>query len=184
MSERIIDVRLNHQASNGETNIRDEIVKGLSRPVGQKILPQLVLYDEEGLRIFDDITTQVDDYYIFPAEESLLKRYANDIVQAMQGRHGHEDKDYHGPVPIGGVVLELGAGYVHQFQALYWSTPLFTQVLPLPCSFEHSLGEDGYASTVWSASISGCALNVPLAFIARNLMSEAVYVSHFLPMEK
>lgn len=101
MSERIIDVRLNSNASNGEVNIRDEIIKGLSRPAGQRILPQLLLYDDEGLRIFDEITTGVDDYYIFPAEENLLKTHANDIVQVM---HGKEDQ------PMESVVLELGAG--------------------------------------------------------------------------
>jgi L-histidine Nalpha-methyltransferase / hercynylcysteine S-oxide synthase len=101
MSTRIIDVRLNSNASNGEFNVRDEIIKGLSRPAGQKILPQLLLYDDEGLRIFDEITTGVDDYYIFPAEENLLKRHANDIVQVM---HGKEDQ------PMESVVLELGAG--------------------------------------------------------------------------
>jgi uncharacterized SAM-dependent methyltransferase len=98
MSAHVIDVRLNNEASNGEVNVRDEIVKGLSRPAGQKILPQILLYDEEGLRIFDEITTGVDDYYIFPAEEDLLKRHADDIVQVM---HGKEDE---------GVILELGAG--------------------------------------------------------------------------
>ncbi|KAH9991248.1 DUF323 domain-containing protein [Russula vinacea] len=101
MSAHITDVRLNNQASNGEVNIRDEIVKGLSRPAGQKILPQILLYDEEGLRIFDEITTGVDDYYIFPAEENLLKRHAHDIVQVMHGKEGE---------PGESVVLELGAG--------------------------------------------------------------------------
>ena len=110
MSAHIIDVRLDHKTSNGEVNIRDEIVKGLSHPAGQKILPQLLLYDEEGLRIYDEITTHADEYYVFPAEEALLMRHANDIVQIMQGRY--ENKDNH---PIEGVVLELGAGYVHQF---------------------------------------------------------------------
>lgn len=101
MSARIVDVRLNSDASNGEVNIRDEIIKGLSRPAGQKILPQLLLYDDEGLRIFDEITTGVDDYYIFPAEENLLKKHANDIVRVM---HDEEDQ------PMESVVLELGAG--------------------------------------------------------------------------
>jgi len=126
MSAHIIDVRLDHKTTNGEVNIRDEIVKGLSQPVGQKTLPQLLLYDEEGLRIYDEITTQADEYYVFPAEETLLKRHANDIVQIMQGRH--ENNDSH---PIEGVVLELGAGYVHQFQlqALH-SPPLVFPCLP------------------------------------------------------
>ena len=101
MSARIVDVRLNSNASNGEVNIRDEVIKGLSRPAGQKTLPQLLLYDDEGLRIFDEITTGVDDYYIFPAEERLLKRHANDIIQVM---HGNQDQS------MEGVVLELGAG--------------------------------------------------------------------------
>jgi L-histidine Nalpha-methyltransferase / hercynylcysteine S-oxide synthase len=101
MSARIIDVRLNTNAPNGEVNIRDEVIKGLSRPAGQKILPQLLLYDEEGLRIFDEITTAVDDYYLFTAEDNLLKRHANDIVQVM---HGKQDQ------PMEGIVLELGAG--------------------------------------------------------------------------
>jgi uncharacterized SAM-dependent methyltransferase len=102
MSERIIDVRLNNKASNGEVNIRDEILKGLSRPVNQKIVPLLLLYDEEGLRIYDEISTQVDEYYLFRAEEEICKRHGHDIVQAIQGQH--EDKN------LGGVVLELGAG--------------------------------------------------------------------------
>jgi uncharacterized SAM-dependent methyltransferase len=100
MSARIIDVRLNSNASNGEVNTRDEIIKGLSRPAGQKILPQILLYDDEGLRIYDEITTCAD-YYLFPAEENLLKRYADDIVQVMQGKADQ---------PMEGVVLELGAG--------------------------------------------------------------------------
>lgn len=113
MSAHIIDVRLDNKTSNGEINVRDEIIKGLSYPAGQKILPQLLLYDEEGLRIYDEITTQADEYYVSSAEEAILKEHANDIVHVMQGLH--ENKDNH---PIEGVVLELGAGYVHRFQAL------------------------------------------------------------------
>ena len=125
MSTHIIDVRLDHKTTNGEVNIRDEIIKGLSQPAGQKTLPQLLLYDEEGLRIYDEITTQADEYYVFPAEETLLKRHANDIVQIMQGRH--ENNDNH---PIESVVLELGAGYVRQLQALH-SPPLFSHAFLL-----------------------------------------------------
>ena len=107
MSGRIIDVRQNRdsEASYGGVNIHDEIVKALSRPVDQKYLPGLLLYDEEGLHLYDDITTKSDEYYLFPTEETLLKMHAYDIVQVMQGRHG--DSDHH---PAGGAVLELGAG--------------------------------------------------------------------------
>jgi L-histidine Nalpha-methyltransferase / hercynylcysteine S-oxide synthase len=37
--------------------MHEEIVKGLSRPLNQKILPTILLYDEEGLRIYDEIIT-------------------------------------------------------------------------------------------------------------------------------
>jgi uncharacterized SAM-dependent methyltransferase len=103
MSGRIIDVQLN--VSGGGIDVRDEIVKGLSRPVGRKALPLLLLYDEEGLQIYDEITTHAEEYYPFRAEETLLKKHAHDIVQIMQGQHG--DRVHH---PIRGVVLELGAG--------------------------------------------------------------------------
>ncbi|KAH9080323.1 DUF323 domain-containing protein [Lactarius deliciosus] len=105
MSARIIDVRLSDKASNGEANIRDEVSKGLLRPNGQKTLPTLLLYDEEGLRIYDEITVHADEYYLFSAEESLLKSHANEIVQIM---HNRPECDGHGPVES--VVLELGAG--------------------------------------------------------------------------
>ena len=101
MSAHVIDVRLNKESSNGEVDIRDEVVQGLARPAGQKILPTILLYDEEGLRIYDEITTRADDYYLFPAEENLLKRHADDIVQGMYGTKDQSTES---------VVLELGAG--------------------------------------------------------------------------
>jgi len=103
MSGRIIDVRLD--VSGGGVDIHDEIVKGLSRPVGQKALSVLLLYDEEGLHIYDEITTRSEEYYPFRAEENLLKNHGYDIVQIMQGQHEYRDHR-----PTGGVVIELGAG--------------------------------------------------------------------------
>jgi uncharacterized SAM-dependent methyltransferase len=105
MSARIIDVRPNDKASNGEANIRNEIVKGLSRPVNQKILPTVLLYDEEGLRIFDEITTHADDYYLSPAEESLLKSHAHDIAKVLYKQHEGDDQR-----PVENIVLELASG--------------------------------------------------------------------------
>jgi uncharacterized SAM-dependent methyltransferase len=105
MSARIVDVRLNDKASNGEADICHDVIKGLLRPSGQKTLPTLLLYDEEGLRIYDEITVHADEYYLFPAEETLLKSHANEIVHIM---HNQQAADSHGPVES--VVLELGAG--------------------------------------------------------------------------
>jgi len=107
MSGRIIDVYINRdsEASNSGVNIYDKIVKALSQPVDQKYLPGLLLYDEEGLHLYNDITTQSDEYYLFPTKETLLKRHAYDIVQVMQGQR--KDSDHH---PAGGAIVELGAG--------------------------------------------------------------------------
>ncbi|KAA1474681.1 DUF323 domain-containing protein [Dentipellis sp. KUC8613] len=99
----IVDVRVNDKARNGETDIRSEVLAGLARPEGQKTLPTLLLYDERGLRLYDDITTSVDEYYLFPAEEAILKDRADDIVQVMHGAN-------EGRVTEGEIVLELGAG--------------------------------------------------------------------------
>ncbi|KAH9974228.1 histidine-specific methyltransferase [Russula compacta] len=105
MSARIIDVRLNNKASNGAFNIRDEIIEGLSHPVDQKNLPSLLLWDEEGLLLYDKVTTTTDEYYPFAAEENILRRHADDIIKIMQGRH--QSEDYH---PLESVVVELGSG--------------------------------------------------------------------------
>ena len=44
----------------------------------------MLLYDERGLRLYDDITTEVPEYYyLFRAEEEILKTNADDIVQTM-----------------------------------------------------------------------------------------------------
>ncbi|CAK5262132.1 unnamed protein product [Mycena citricolor] len=69
---------------------------------GPKHLPTMLLYDERGLRLYDDITTNAPEYYLFGAEEEILKNKSDDIVAAMhRGTGGVFDNE---------VVLELGAG--------------------------------------------------------------------------
>ncbi|KAG6917055.1 hypothetical protein DXG01_004027 [Tephrocybe rancida] len=89
-------------SENAIADISARIVEGLSRPAGQKELPTMLLYDERGLRLYDDITTKAPEYYLFRAEEEILKHKADEIVQAMH--HGE------GRVSADEVVLELGAG--------------------------------------------------------------------------
>jgi uncharacterized SAM-dependent methyltransferase len=104
MSALIIDVRLSDKTSNGLPNIHDDVVKGLSQPVNQKTLPTILLYDEEGLRIYEE-RTRVPDYYLFPAEENLFKSHAHDIAKVMYRRHGGGNKQQ-----VGSAILELGSG--------------------------------------------------------------------------
>jgi len=101
MPAEIIDLR---SLSNGTLPLFDipkQILDGLSCPVGEKHLPTMLLYDERGLRLYDDITTEAPEYYLFGAEEEILKNHADAIVRAM---HPYAD------VPTDETVLELGAG--------------------------------------------------------------------------
>lgn len=99
----IINVRAGKRISDGEDSIRDEVVSGLSKPEGEKSLPTMLLYDERGLRLYDDITTKVPEYYLFSAEEEILKNHANQIARVM---HAADDEK----VKADEVVVELGAG--------------------------------------------------------------------------
>ncbi|KAJ7145247.1 DUF323 domain-containing protein [Mycena filopes] len=79
-----------------------QVLEGLKGPSGGKHLPTMLLYDERGLRLYDDITTHVPEYYLFGAEEEILKKKSDEIVAAMhQGTGGFSADE---------VVLELGAG--------------------------------------------------------------------------
>lgn len=62
---------------------------------GEKRLPTLLLYDEQGLKLFEDIT-YLDEYYLTNAEIEVLENNAAAIADLVP-----EDCD----------VLELGSGY-------------------------------------------------------------------------
>jgi uncharacterized SAM-dependent methyltransferase len=98
----IIDVRVRSDASESVSDARADVLAGLAKPVGAKTLPTVLLYDERGLRIYDEITTDADEYYLFGAEEALLKERAPEMVRIMNARADSGALD--------AVVLELGAG--------------------------------------------------------------------------
>lgn len=97
----ILDMRARAGQLPGNS-IRDDIIAGLSKPVGEKTIPTLLLYDEQGLRIYDEITTDAHEYYLFPAEEEILKNKADEIVSAMHSGNTQGSVEE--------VVVELGAG--------------------------------------------------------------------------
>ena len=68
------------------------------RPIDgeEKKMPTMLLYDEEGLQLFENIT-YLEEYYLTNAEIEVLEKYADTIV------------DY---VPRGSQLVELGSGYV------------------------------------------------------------------------
>ncbi|KAF8798917.1 DUF323 domain-containing protein [Phlegmacium glaucopus] len=84
--------------SSDSLDLPQQIRDGLSRPFGHKQLPTMLLYDEQGLKLYDDITTGASEYYLFTAEEEILKNNADVIVRTI-----HRDAQNE-------VIVELGAG--------------------------------------------------------------------------
>ncbi|KAF8964415.1 hypothetical protein BDZ97DRAFT_1919098 [Flammula alnicola] len=100
MPAEIIDVHSRSNAGFLISDIHSQILTGLSQPPGHREIPTVLLYDERGLRLYDDITTEVPEYYLFGAEEEILKNNADDIVQTI----------HRGSVSSDEVIVELGAG--------------------------------------------------------------------------
>ncbi|KAJ7213917.1 DUF323 domain-containing protein [Mycena pura] len=70
--------------ANLAVDMAAQVSQGLRAPAGAlKHLPTMLLYDERGLRLYDDITTHAPEYYLFGAEEEILKKKADEIVAAM-----------------------------------------------------------------------------------------------------
>ena len=86
-----------------DNGVTDAVLSGLSKPTHQRTLPTLLLYTETGLRTYDELTTKATEYYLFGAEEEILRKHADEIIQAMHSRGGCIE---------GESVVELGAGQV------------------------------------------------------------------------
>ena len=79
-----------------DTDMVDAIQTMLRPSEGQiRSLPTLLLYDEKGLQLFEDIT-YLEDYYLTNAEIEVLQTHAEEMVKS---------------VSPGSLVVELGSGY-------------------------------------------------------------------------
>lgn len=101
----VIDIR----REAAEYSILDEMRKMLnSTPGNEKKMPTMLLYDEQGLKLFEEIT-YLDEYYLTNAEIEALERHANDIAQHVQsGSQVVELGSGYGPVPPCSAVQSLG----------------------------------------------------------------------------
>ena len=72
-----------------------DIRAGLDAPEGQKTLPTLLVYDEPGLQLFEDITF-LHEYYLTNAEISILEQNATRLAEEIEPHS---------------IILELGSGY-------------------------------------------------------------------------
>ena len=64
-------------------SFRDDVLRGLSQP--QKAIPSKYLYDEEGSRLFDEIT-RLDAYYPTRTERAILEQHIDAIADALRPR--------------------------------------------------------------------------------------------------
>ncbi|CZT42291.1 uncharacterized protein RSE6_02153 [Rhynchosporium secalis] len=74
----IIDIR--HDAV--ELSLKDEILSSLQPQEGPKRLPTLLLYNEKGLQIFEEIT-YLEEYYLTNAEIEVLNNSASKIAETI-----------------------------------------------------------------------------------------------------
>ncbi|RBA16161.1 hypothetical protein FPRO05_12011 [Fusarium proliferatum] len=86
----IIDIRGEHV----EINLKDQIASMFNPDEGPRKLPTLLLYNEKGLQIFEDIT-YLDEYYLTNYEIEILKKSSAEIASQ---------------IPEGSMVIELGSG--------------------------------------------------------------------------
>ena len=88
----IIDIR----SDTAGIELKQDILKGLNpENGGRKTLPTLLLYDEKGLRLFEEIT-YLDEYYLTNQEIWVLENYADRIAER---------------IPNDALIVELGSGY-------------------------------------------------------------------------
>lgn len=89
-SPHIVDVR----RAGALPDLVNSIRTGLRQPEGSKELPSLLLWNEEGLKYFEDIT-YIPEYYLANAEIGLLKQHSHAIAKRIES---------------GSILLDLGSG--------------------------------------------------------------------------
>ncbi|RDW69485.1 hypothetical protein BP6252_08505 [Coleophoma cylindrospora] len=94
----IIDIR--HDAV--EINLKEEILRSLRPEKGPKEMPTLLLYDETGLQLFEQIT-YLPEYFLTNAEIDVLESSAHSIANAIL---------------TGSMVVELGSGNLRKVSIL------------------------------------------------------------------
>lgn len=89
---RIIDIR----SDTASVELKQDVLDGLDPKNGNdKTLPTLLLYDDQGLRLFEKIT-YLEQYYLTGQEIQLLEENAAYVADC---------------IPTGSMVIELGSGY-------------------------------------------------------------------------
>ncbi|KAF9889559.1 hypothetical protein FE257_007269 [Aspergillus nanangensis] len=95
----IVDIRQN----DVQFSLVNEIYAGIDPPTGtRRSMPTMLLYDANGLKLFEDIT-YADDYYLTNAEIDVLHAHAKRIAER---------------IPDHAQLLELGSGNLRKIKIL------------------------------------------------------------------
>lgn len=96
-----------------------EVLEGLQKP--QKELPSKMLYDEEGSRLFDHITT-LEEYYHARTEMAIMQASIGEIVSLIGD---------------GAMLVEYGSGSSDKTRILLEHLPKLAAYVPIDISKEH-----------------------------------------------
>ncbi len=102
-----------------ENQFLNDVIDGLSKP--NKSLPSRWFYDEDGSKLFDQIT-QLPEYYLMRTEMAILHEYAKEITE----KFGSEV-----------ALVEYGAGSARKVRILIDASDLIRMYLPFDISVEH-----------------------------------------------
>ena len=92
---RIIDIQSRHEVEHLSQEIRDSL-KTCASPQNPRRIPSVLLWDQEGLKRFEDIT-YLDEYYLTQTEIGILERSSDEIARKIKPNS---------------VLIELGSGLV------------------------------------------------------------------------
>lgn len=105
--------------SRNANQFLNDVIEGLSKR--EKSLPSRWFYDEEGSKLFDQIT-RLPEYYLMRTETAILQMYASDITDSF-------DSDV--------VLVEYGAGSARKVRTLFDASNRIRMYLPFDISIEH-----------------------------------------------
>lgn len=76
-------------------NLINDIIAGLMpKENDEKVIPTVILYDDRGLQLFDQIT-YIDEYYLTNCEIDILDKHVDQLTEYIAS---------------GSCIIELGAG--------------------------------------------------------------------------
>nr|AXS67848.1 L-tryptophan methyltransferase [Psilocybe serbica] len=97
---QVLDIRGSKESVGSTPHLRAAILEGLLKPPGSRTLPSETLYDEVGLKMYNDgMKAWAEWYYPVEAERQILERYGRDIAKLFTTSAKGK-----------AVLIELGAG--------------------------------------------------------------------------